>query len=170
MAGASVVRSATTYTARKITPRVNHGTANAMCSQLGVRRESLITPYATASPSPVPTTIAVSAMNDDSMMKLSCTMLLRKPIARSTPICCRRSTTARAVTTPSAATPTINPRPMNPMIRRSRQREIISRHFGFGRTAEEITEVAGALHLSQQRTRAIERDGLYALRDRLEDS
>jgi RNA polymerase primary sigma factor len=49
-----------------------------------------------------------------------------------------------------------------------RQREIISRHFGFGGTAEEITEVAGALHLSQQRTRAIERDGLYALRDRLE--
>jgi RNA polymerase primary sigma factor len=49
-----------------------------------------------------------------------------------------------------------------------RQREIISRHFGFGRRVEDIAEVAGALHLSQQRTRAIERDGLYALRDRLE--
>lgn len=51
-----------------------------------------------------------------------------------------------------------------------RQREIVSRHFGFGRTPEEIADVANALHLSQQRTRAIERDALYALRDRLEDS
>ena len=49
-----------------------------------------------------------------------------------------------------------------------RQREIISRHFGFGRTPEEIADVAAALHLSQQRTRAIERDALYALRERLE--
>jgi RNA polymerase primary sigma factor len=49
-----------------------------------------------------------------------------------------------------------------------RQREIVSRHFGLGRTPEEIADVANALHLSQQRTRAIERDALYALRDRLE--
>jgi RNA polymerase primary sigma factor len=49
-----------------------------------------------------------------------------------------------------------------------RQREIISRHFGFDRTPEEIADVAAALHLSQQRTRAIERDALYALRERLE--
>ncbi len=49
-----------------------------------------------------------------------------------------------------------------------RQREIISRHFGLGRTPEEIADVADALHLSQQRTRTIERDALYALRDRLE--
>ncbi len=49
-----------------------------------------------------------------------------------------------------------------------RQREILSRHFGLGRTPEEIADVADALHLSQQRTRAIERDALYALRERLE--
>jgi RNA polymerase primary sigma factor len=49
-----------------------------------------------------------------------------------------------------------------------RQREIVSRHFGIGCTPEEIAEVASALHLSQQRTRTIERDALYALRDRLE--
>ena len=35
-----------------------------------------------------------------------------------TPICCRRSTTARALMTPSAATPTSSPRPMNPWISR----------------------------------------------------
>lgn len=51
-----------------------------------------------------------------------------------------------------------------------RQREIISRHFGLHRAPEEIADVATALHLSQQRTRAIERDALYALRDRLETS
>jgi RNA polymerase primary sigma factor len=51
-----------------------------------------------------------------------------------------------------------------------RQREIVTRHFGVDRTPEEIAEVASALHLSQQRTRAIERDALYALRDRLETS
>ena len=49
-----------------------------------------------------------------------------------------------------------------------RQREIVSRHFGLGRTAEEIADVAATLHLSQQRTRAIERDALYTLRERLE--
>jgi RNA polymerase primary sigma factor len=49
-----------------------------------------------------------------------------------------------------------------------RQREILSRHFGLGRTPQEIVDVAHALHLSQQRTRAIEREALYALRDRLE--
>ena len=49
-----------------------------------------------------------------------------------------------------------------------RQREVLSRHFGLGRTPQEITDVAAALHLSQQRTRAIERDALFALRNRLE--
>lgn len=50
----------------------------------------------------------------------------------------------------------------------ARQREIVSRHFGLGRDAEEIAELAADLHVSQQRARAIERDALYALRDRLE--
>jgi RNA polymerase primary sigma factor len=49
-----------------------------------------------------------------------------------------------------------------------RQREVLSRHFGLGRTPQEVVDVASALHLSQQRTRAIERDALYALRERLE--
>ena len=34
-------------------------------------------------------------MNDDSIRKTACTIPRRKPIARSTPICWRRSTTAR---------------------------------------------------------------------------
>lgn len=51
-----------------------------------------------------------------------------------------------------------------------RQREVISRHFGLGRTPEQMADVAHALHLSQQRARAIERDALYALHERLEPS
>jgi RNA polymerase primary sigma factor len=51
-----------------------------------------------------------------------------------------------------------------------RQREVVSRHFGLGRTPEQIADVADALHLSQQRTRAIERAALYAIRERLEPS
>ena len=48
------------------------------------------------------------------------------------------------------------------------QREIVSRHFGLGRAAEEIAEMAADLHVSQQRVRTIERQALYALRNRLE--
>jgi RNA polymerase primary sigma factor len=50
----------------------------------------------------------------------------------------------------------------------TRQRELVSRHFGLGRDAQELAEVAQVLHVSQQRARAIERDALYALRERLE--
>jgi RNA polymerase primary sigma factor len=50
----------------------------------------------------------------------------------------------------------------------ARQREILSRHFGLGRDAQQIADVAAALHVSQQRVRAIERDALYALRDQLD--
>jgi RNA polymerase nonessential primary-like sigma factor len=49
-----------------------------------------------------------------------------------------------------------------------RQREIVMRHFGLNREAEEIAQVAAELHLSQQRARTIERDALFTLRDRLE--
>jgi RNA polymerase sigma factor (sigma-70 family) len=49
-----------------------------------------------------------------------------------------------------------------------RQREIVSRHYGLGRKPERIAEVAAGLHLSQQRARTIERDALFALRDRLD--
>jgi RNA polymerase primary sigma factor len=49
-----------------------------------------------------------------------------------------------------------------------RQHEIVSRHFGIGRAAEDVADVAADLHLSQQRTRTIERDALYRLRDELE--
>ena len=51
---------------------------------------------------------------------------------------------------------------------RSGGAEVLSRHFGLGRTPQEIADVAAALHLSQQRTRAIERDALFALRNRLD--
>jgi RNA polymerase primary sigma factor len=50
----------------------------------------------------------------------------------------------------------------------ARQREIVSRHFGVGRDAEQIADVAAALHVSQQRARAIERDALYSLREQLD--
>ncbi len=49
-----------------------------------------------------------------------------------------------------------------------RQRTVVSRHFGFDCDAQQIADVAASLHVSQQRARAIERDALYALRDRLE--
>lgn len=50
----------------------------------------------------------------------------------------------------------------------ARQREIVTRHFGLGGNPEQIAEVAADLHVSQQRVRAIERDALSTLRDRLE--
>jgi RNA polymerase nonessential primary-like sigma factor len=49
-----------------------------------------------------------------------------------------------------------------------RQREIVTRHFGLGQEAEALAKVAADLHVSQQRAREIERDALFALRDRLE--
>jgi RNA polymerase sigma factor (sigma-70 family) len=49
-----------------------------------------------------------------------------------------------------------------------RQRGLVERHFGLGRTPEQLAKVAAELHVSQQRARAIERDALYALRDRLD--
>jgi RNA polymerase sigma factor (sigma-70 family) len=49
-----------------------------------------------------------------------------------------------------------------------RQREVVCRHFGVGREPEELAQVAADLHVSQQRARAIERDALFTLRDRLE--
>ena len=49
-----------------------------------------------------------------------------------------------------------------------RQRDVVSRHFGLGCEPEQIAEVAAELHVSQQRARAIERDALYALRERLD--
>ena len=50
----------------------------------------------------------------------------------------------------------------------ARQREVVSRHFGLGRAAETIGAVAGSLHLSPHRTRTIEHDALYSLRDQFE--
>jgi RNA polymerase primary sigma factor len=50
----------------------------------------------------------------------------------------------------------------------ARQREIVTRHFGFGCDAEQIADVAASMHVSQQRARAIERDALYRLREGLE--
>jgi RNA polymerase primary sigma factor len=49
-----------------------------------------------------------------------------------------------------------------------KQRRVLQRHFGLGCAPAQIGEVAAELHVSQQRARAIERDALYALRDRLD--
>src|SRR2546425_777974 len=56
-------------------------------------------------------------MNAISIRKDRRTISRVKPIARSAPICCRRSTTARVVTTPSPAIPTISPIPRYACIR-----------------------------------------------------
>ena len=98
--------------------RFTHGTWSVTIEYAGWLAMSLITVWLTIRPKTVPTTIAVSAMNDDSSRKLSWIIRRLKPIARRTPICWRRSTTARALITPRAATPTIRPRPMNPSISR----------------------------------------------------
>ena len=49
-----------------------------------------------------------------------------------------------------------------------RQRVVVSRHFGLGCEPQQIADVASELHVSQQRARAIERDALYTLRERLD--
>src|SRR5690242_3874653 len=59
-------------------PRFSHGTSKLRFCQLGVRCESLITLWATTRPRMVPTTIEVSATNEDSIRKLSCTIRFRK--------------------------------------------------------------------------------------------
>ena len=67
--------------------------------------------------SPTPESTPSRAMKDDSIMKLSATIPRLKPIARSMPICCRRSTTERNATTPTAAMPTTSPSPAKACIR-----------------------------------------------------
>src|ERR671930_571524 len=69
-AGRNVVASATRYTARKITPRLAHGTSKLRFSQLGVLCESRITFQATISPGSVPTAIALSPTNEDRERRL----------------------------------------------------------------------------------------------------
>jgi DNA-directed RNA polymerase sigma subunit (sigma70/sigma32) len=49
-----------------------------------------------------------------------------------------------------------------------RQRWVVSRHYGLDRPQASITEIAAELHLSPQRTRAIENDALCDLRATLE--
>jgi RNA polymerase primary sigma factor len=50
----------------------------------------------------------------------------------------------------------------------SREREIVTRHFGIGCDTRTLADVAVELHLSEQRTRTIELRALYELRDLLE--
>src|SRR4051794_16205394 len=50
----------------------------------------------------------------------------------------------------------------------ARAREVITRHFGLGRSTEPIASVAADLHVSPQRARTIERAALSTLRDRLD--
>jgi RNA polymerase primary sigma factor len=49
-----------------------------------------------------------------------------------------------------------------------RQRRVVSRHYGLDEPAASLTEIATELHLSPQRTRAIENEALYELRSMLE--
>jgi RNA polymerase primary sigma factor len=49
-----------------------------------------------------------------------------------------------------------------------RQRRVVSRHYGLDEPEASLTEIAADLHLSPQRTRAIENDALYELRGILE--
>jgi RNA polymerase primary sigma factor len=51
-----------------------------------------------------------------------------------------------------------------------RRRWVVSRHFGLDRPQASITEIATELHLTPQRTRAIENDALCELRGILEDA
>jgi RNA polymerase primary sigma factor len=50
----------------------------------------------------------------------------------------------------------------------TRQRWVVNRHYGLDRPQASITEIAAELHLSPQRTRAIENDALCELRATLE--
>jgi RNA polymerase primary sigma factor len=49
-----------------------------------------------------------------------------------------------------------------------RERAIVTRHFGIGCETQTLADVAGVLHLSEQRTRTIEQRALYELRAQLE--
>ncbi len=49
----------------------------------------------------------------------------------------------------------------------ARQREVVTHHYGLGRPAESVAEVAAKLHLSERRTLTIEHDALGALRRKL---
>jgi DNA-directed RNA polymerase sigma subunit (sigma70/sigma32) len=46
----------------------------------------------------------------------------------------------------------------------------VSRHYGLDEPRASLTEIAAELHLSPQRTRAIENDALSELRGILEDT
>jgi DNA-directed RNA polymerase sigma subunit (sigma70/sigma32) len=49
----------------------------------------------------------------------------------------------------------------------ARQRTVVARHFGLDGDPQSLAEVAAALELSPQRTRAIEQDALEELATRL---
>jgi RNA polymerase primary sigma factor len=49
-----------------------------------------------------------------------------------------------------------------------RQREVVSRHFGFDGDEAGVAAVAGDLHLSERRTRTIEHDALHSLAHELQ--
>ncbi len=95
-------------------PISTQGTVNPALSETAsaasMFREST-TPSSTLESTPIPTMNAVSTRNESE------TSPRWNPIARSTPICCRRSTTERNAITPTAAMPTNNPSPMNPCTR-----------------------------------------------------
>jgi hypothetical protein len=82
-------------------PSVPQGRTKRRLSQLGVRLESFITLKATARPSPGSN--EDRSQRDERRLEQEAQLHhpLLNPIARRMPICCRRSTTARAVMIPS---------------------------------------------------------------------
>ena len=65
-------------------------------------------------PRHIPTNIPNRVMNEDSIKNWVRIILDLNPMARRTPMDCLLSTTALTDKTPIAATPTTNPKPLNP--------------------------------------------------------
>ena len=114
-AGKNVVSSEKKYAATEMRITFSHGITNST-SGSSTRNSSMRLTEET-SPSTGPRPMPSTAMKEDSARKLNWTMPREKPIARSTPIPCRRSTTARALMTPKAAMPTNRPSAMKPKSR-----------------------------------------------------
>src|SRR5690606_20347602 len=105
-AGNHDITSAATIAMLTVVITVTHGTSTSTAMPPVVagsltRFHDRTSPRIAPDSDPRTTTTAVS------ITKARATVLVWKPSARSMPICCRRSTTARYEITPTAATPTI---------------------------------------------------------------
>ena len=96
----------------------SHGSTNSISgSSTGILS---IAPTEVISPRPSPKLPPSMARKEASTRKLSWTIAGENPMARNTPMPCRRPTTARAVMTPSATIPTSRPNYMKPISRLKR--------------------------------------------------